>query len=135
MTAESTNWLDAVLPRAVKPALESTERRTWKKSPVTPVQLRRIPVVVGATERLKPTVGGPRAPATPTTNESNCWVVWPFASMTTTRNTYLPAETPVVLKAVPQLAMPAGARIGPPGATGEFGLIGSMSGMEVHAPP
>src|SRR5215467_3434160 len=131
----STISFEVVLPRDTNPVLESLDRRTWKKSPVMPVQLRRIPVALGVIESWNAAVGGPRAPATPTTNVSNCWVVWPLASVTTARKTYLPAERPEVLKAVPKLAMPTGARIGPPGATGARGAMGRTSGIAVHGPP
>src|SRR5690348_11247793 len=134
-TALSTNWLEAVLPSDTKSVLESLERRIWKKSPVTPVQLRLKPVVEVAIERLKPGVGGPRAPATPTTKESNCWVVWPFASVAMARKTYLPDERPVVLNADAHVAMPSGAMSGPPGATGAPGATGITFGMAVHGPP
>ena len=94
-----------------------------------------MPVVVDATERLKPGVGGPRAPATPTAKLSNCCVVWPLTSVAITRKTYLPAERPVVLKLLIQVAMPAGARIGLPGAIGAPGVVGVTSGIAVHGPP
>src|SRR5258706_27035 len=123
-----------VVPVEVKIKLEPYARRTWKRSPAAPVQVSCTPVVVDVELRVKPGVGGPRAPAAPTSNVSSCCAVRPEASVAMTRKSYLPATRPVVLSDVVHVTRPAAPSPGPPGIEGEVGLDGSMLRVEVQIP-
>src|SRR5258707_14652843 len=118
---------------AWKFALLPNERRTWKRSPAAPVQVRWTPIGVAKTSSEKPGVGGPRAPTAPTANESNCCAVRPELSVAVTLQTYLPAARPAVLNEVDHAIKPATPTTGPPGADGVAGLVGSTLGIAVQS--